>query len=131
MFIYAMLNAVHTMQITHLNITEGSLIQAVKVGKGISCQSILFQRGSVSQSSAQSVSIHTVKEQEQEQEHSITMYKCIGTLKSKADVYMLAYICSYVTCILIYHLMTQHAKNSHLNTATRSMIQVVGKGISN
>ena len=120
------------MQITHLNITEGSLIQAVKVGKGISCQSILFSKGgSVSPSSAQSVSIHTVKEQEQEQEHSITMYKCIGTLKSKADVYMLAYICSYVTCILIYHLMTQHAKNSHLNTATGSMIQVVGKGISN
>ena len=45
MFIYAMLNAVHTMQITHLNITERSLIQAVKVGRGISCQSILFQRG--------------------------------------------------------------------------------------
>ena len=129
MFIYAMLNAVHTMKITHLNITERSLIQAVKVGKGISCQSILFKRGSISPSLTQSVSRHTVKEQEQE--HSITMYKCIGTLKSKTDVYMLAYICSYVTCILIYHLMTQHAKNSHLNTATGSMIQVVGKGISN
>ena len=48
-----MLNTVHTMQRTHLNITPGSMVHAVKVGK-VTCQ---FTPFSVSPSSAQSFGI--------------------------------------------------------------------------
>ena len=96
----------------------------------VTCQSTLFKRGSVSPSSAHSLSIHAVKK-----EHSISITELILRKKNKR----LQCIDKTLICICICHLYAhlcnaQHslhnAKNSHLNITAGSIVQAVklGKG---